>query len=456
MGICKVMYRKTFDLGVRWCEDVPPLCPAFNTVVYYRVMCAPCPKSVILFAYYYLPDNTSGVQRAQRIHKYLPEFGHKSHVICSSHKGADTSLADVDHVPGPQTSNSRTLRLERMAAHIQRRLLPYNEQLPWVPHAVAMARIIAESNPIRAVISTAPPVGTHFAAYRTKCLLGCKWIADFRDPILGNPGRPRKWARPYDAMVQRFIFSNADAVVAVTDAVAEEWRRIYPRWRHKIHVIWNGYDPEDGFGPAPIPPRDHRLCSHVGVLYGLRHPIALLSAMNRLTMKRLIDPDRVKMQFIGPVQDEPALLSHPDARELIERGCLVIRNELVPRSEAMMEIATSDYLLLIDIVNLSGSGYTVPAKLYDYILTGRPILAITQRNSPVDRILAAAGPLHVSLYHEDSEDATATKLLTFFAFPTDSVSPTEWFTTTFNGQRQAEALAALIDQLPVNTQTNSI
>ncbi len=236
----------------------------------------------------------------------------------------------------------------------------------------------------------------------------------------------------------------------MTDAVADEWRRSYPQWKQKIHVIWNGYDPEDGFCPKPLPDRPFRVCSHVGVLYGLRHPIALLTSMNRLTEKGLIDPRKVKLQLIGPVQNEPALSSQPDVQSLVERGCLAIRNELVPRAVAMEEIATSDYLLLIDIVNLSRSGYTVPAKLYDYILAGRPILAVTQKDSPVDRILARSGSLYVSLYHDDSAEAIAAKLLRFFALPTDPVPPSEWFTITFDGQRQAGALSALIDSLPAN------
>jgi len=417
---------------------------------------SPSSKPVILFAYYYLPDNTSGVQRAVRFSKYLPKFGHNCYVVCSNHQGSDRGNPGVFHVPNGETSTPSTVRMANLATRIQRAILPYNEELPWVPHAVAMARSICRENPVQAVISTSPPAATHLAAFRTKKAFGLRWIADFRDPILGNPGRSRRWARPYDSMLQRFIFRNCDAVIAVTDAVADEWRRAYPQWRSKIHVIWNGYDPEDGFGPKPLPDRPFRLCSHVGVLYGLRHPTALLSSMNRLTQQGKIDPRHVKLQFVGPIQNESALLGHADVQGLIEGGCLAIRNELVPRKVAMDEIATSDYLLLIDIVNLSRAGYTVPAKLYDYVLAGRPILAVTQKDSPVDRILARSGPLYVSLYHDDSTEVIAAKLLEFFALPADPVPPSDWFATTFDGQRQAAALSALIDSFQAMDQASSV
>lgn len=405
-------------------------------------------QDLILLAYYFLPDNTSGVQRAARLAKYLPANGSHCYVICSSHAGALADAPDVVHVPKADAP-PRARRQSRLAERIQR-FLPYNEQLPWVPHAVAAASELIRRSNVAAVISTSPPVATHLAALRLKERYGLKWIADLRDPILGNPGRARAWATPYDKALQWNIFKNADAVLAVTDTVAEEWRSRYPKWAHKFHVIWNGFDPEEGFGPKPIPPRPFRICSHVGVLYGLRHPVDLLTSLNRLVAQGLIDPHQVKLQLIGPVQNEPALLDQPHVQSLIKHGGLVIRNELVPRAVAMEEIATSDYLLLIDIVNLSRSGYTVPAKLYDYILAGRPILAVTQKDSPVDRILAKSGPLYVSLYHDDSTEAIAAKLLRFFALPTDPVPPSEWFNLTFDGQRQAGALSALIDSLPAN------
>jgi Glycosyltransferase Family 4 len=400
--------------------------------------------AVLLFAFYYPPDNTSGVQRAVRIAKYLPHHGHRCYVVCSSHKGCEPATGSALHVPNEITRTVQTLAREHRAARIQRAVLPYNEELPWVPHALAAAEHLISREHISGIISTSPPVATHLAAMFIKRRHGLRWLADFRDPILGNPGRARPWARPYDALLQRWIFQNADAVVAVTDAVADEWRRKYPRWAHKFHVIWNGYDPDEAFDPRPLPVRSYQLCSHVGVLYTLRHPTVLLSVLSGLVDQGRITPDRLKLQFLGPLQSESEFLTHAPVAALIKRGALIIRNELIPRAAAMNEIATSDYLLLIDIVNLSQAGYTVPAKLYDYILAGRPILALTQKGSPADRILERNGARYISIYHDDSAPEIAQKLLCFFALPTNPVPPSDWFLANFNGERQAAALITLL------------
>ena len=177
--------------------------------------------------------------------------------------------------------------------------MPYNEKLEWVPHAVAASRDILKRASVQAVISTSPPVATHLAALRLKQRYGLKWLADFRDPILGNPGRPRRWARPYDAFLEKYILRHADIVTAVTDASADEWRRKYPGANRKIQVVWNGYDPEEAFGPLPIPERPYRLLSHVGVLYALRHPHAFMGSLGRLIRNGSFASGRVQVAVHG-------------------------------------------------------------------------------------------------------------------------------------------------------------
>jgi len=403
-------------------------------------------KRAILFAYYYLPENTSGVQRACRIARYLPENGYQTHVICSSHQGADPSLRFVRHVPDDTSKAGGAGRVQRWYELLQR-ILPYDERLPWVPHAVQAARELLSQGPVDAVISTSPPVASHLAAWRLKRKHpDLTWMADFRDPILGNPGRARGWPDPYDRWLQESIFSAADAVVAVTDAVAEKWRGDYPRLASKIHVVWNGFDPGDGFRALPLPPRSHRVLLHAGVLYWQRHPTNVLLSLDRLMSAGRIDPSSVRLRFLGTVQKWEDLAALPPVQRLMEKGCIELIPK-VPREEAMREIATADMLFLIDITNNENLGYTVPAKIFDYLLTGRPLLAITSPDGPVQRILDGSGVPQVSVYHQDSPEQVDAKLMQFFSLPSTPVTPSRWFFETFDGQRQAASIAALLDNL---------
>lgn len=383
------------------------------------------------------------MQRAARLAKYLPRCGVDISVIASSHAGTDGTRRDTVYVPAPDLHAAAGW--ESMARFVQR-IVPYNERLEWAPHALHAACRIAEREPIAAVISTSPPLATHIAALFLKARYQLRWIADFRDPLYGNPGRARRWASAYDLSLERAIFHSADALVAVTDAVRDEWRARYPRWRDKMHLIWNGFDPEEAVGPLPIPPRPERVLAHIGVLYRQRHPYALMEALDRLMCKGRLNPANFNLCFLGPIQERERFEDHPATASLIRRGCLDIRGELAPRAQANQEMATADFLLLIDITNLGGSSYTVPAKIYDYILMGRPILALTGRHSPVERILCGCGVPHVCLYHNDCGSAAEEKLLRFVNLPSEPVTPSSWFLESFDGGRQAEAFHDLLRQ----------
>jgi len=142
--------------------------------------------------------------------------------------------------------------------------------------------------PVVAVVSTSPPVATHLVARRLKRRFGVPWVADFRDPLRGNPFRTRRWFFPYDALLERMLFRNADALIANTDTLAEMWNRRYPEFSGKMSVIWNGFDPEDRIAPAVKASRGRRVLAHVGTLYGGRHPGRVLSSLVRL-IDQLID-----------------------------------------------------------------------------------------------------------------------------------------------------------------------
>src|SRR5260370_35889800 len=154
--------------------------------------------AVILLAYYYPPENTSALTRAVRIARYLPCDAHNCYVVCSSHKGEDSSIQDVFHVPSSATQTPGADRFAKLAAWTQRIFFPYNEQLPWVPHALAASRAILTRDSVQAVISTSPPVAVEFAALRLKQPYGRKWLAGFRGTLFGDTHPSRRWGRPAD------------------------------------------------------------------------------------------------------------------------------------------------------------------------------------------------------------------------------------------------------------------
>ena len=117
----------------------------------------------------------------------------------------------------------------------------------------------------------------------------------------------------------------------------------------------------------------------------------------------------------------------------------------IPRADAMNEVATSHALLLLDFADQGKQGYAIPAKLYEYVLVGRPVLAVTPRNSPVHLVLQRAGTPFVALHEDDTAESTDEKVLQVFRADSEPVKPSPWFLETFDGRRQAGLFARLLD-----------
>jgi glycosyltransferase involved in cell wall biosynthesis len=399
-------------------------------------------EKLLILAYYYPPRASSGAARPARFTRYLRRLGCETQVIAGPPGAPVQPAPGVRYVPDASVPvQPRTACFARILQMVQRFLLPFNESLPWAAHAWAEAAGIVTGQGVSAVLSTSPPISTHLVALRLKSVYGVRWIADFRDPLFGNPFRHSWRSDLYLEWLERKVMSEADVVIANTEPFAEVLRNRYPHAASKITVIWNGYDPEDRLTAAPLPPRDYKVLVHTGSIYGGRRPDVLLESLNRLVTGGAIDPSRFHLQLVGHL--ERSSLDLPAAANLISRGCLEYTGEELPREKAHQILTQSDSLLLLDL-NSTGVSLQVPGKLFEYICVGRPILAFTRRGSPVESILERCGIPHETVYPDASPEKLDAQLISFLSLPAEPVEPSEWFLRTFSGAAQAEQLMRLI------------
>jgi glycosyltransferase involved in cell wall biosynthesis len=397
---------------------------------------------IVMVAYHFPPSAESGAARPYRFYRHLPALGFAPHVVAAGEPGAgDGRVHFVRDAAWPPTYET----VRGMVEVALRRTLFNDDGMSWTLPAAAEASRVLVREGAGVVYSTFPPINTHLVGMSLKKRHGARWIADFRDPLAGNPARRGSRGLPpwLDAAAERAIFRNADAVIANTDVVAEGWAKRYPEYRGKMRVIWNGFDPEGGIVAAPIPERPRRVLSHIGNLYGSRRPDLLLESLARLVSRGALDARTFTVQLFGPMDDDSVPASSDAVQKLTANGCLEVRNALVPRDEAARLISESDLLLLIDLLD-EHAGLQVPAKLFEYVRIGRPILAFTTRHSPADRILARAAVPCSLVYLGDTEEEIDRKVRGFFELPAAPVRASEWFWREFDGSRQAAALAEIV------------
>ncbi len=393
-------------------------------------------RKLLLIAYAFPPFPAPGSARAWRLYKYLPEFGYETHVITASLP--DVPKPRVTYVPPPSRSLTEMV--------LRKYAFPADEDVLWTPRALHAAENLVTQEKFDAVLSTFPYLNVHMAAYQLKKQFGLPWIADYRDPLVGNPFRTASGLPGLiDRYLDRRFFRAADLLIAVSDCVKDEWTKRSPKVKNKTAVIWNGFDPEEQIGPKSAQSNGYRVVSHIGNFYEGRNPVMPLASILRLVRNGRLNPSCFRFRFIGNL-DPSIWAKHGELLgQLTNMGCLQWLATM-PRGHALNAMMQSDELMLVDNNN-SGIGYTVPAKLFEYIRVGRPILSLTVNGSPVQRILALSGVPFVTLSPDLNEETIDDRMIEFLNLPTEAVNVSDKFMTEFNGRNQARSLAGLIDEL---------
>jgi len=401
---------------------------------------------LLMFAYHFPPDPVIGAARPARLAKYLERLGYTCHVITAA--GQDgAAAANVDSVPDPfigATSHGPRWQFERA---VRRIFLPGELGTQWAFDARKAARSFLRAHPADrvTVFSTFPPIGVHQAGWLLARSETLPWIADFRDPMADSPAF-HKVVTPFQRDVyrklERVVFRSASGVIANTGTAADFYRSKYPEHAHKVHTLWNGFDPEFRVEPLPLESTPFKRLLHAGELYNGRSVIPLLLSVARLLERGRLDPARIRLSLVGPADADtlppPEFLSQAQSQ-----GWLELRPP-VPPAEARRMTQTCHGLLLVQ----PHSAIQVPGKLFDYIQIGRPILAFLAPNSPIEMILQKSGVPHQCIFTGDSPESIDSALMKHFALPSDPVAPSSWFEDQFSAPRQAETMASIIEALP--------
>jgi glycosyltransferase involved in cell wall biosynthesis len=401
---------------------------------------------IIFIAYHFPPAQEIGGFRPFRFYKYLTRMGYACHVITASPQEA-TSPDNIVFLPDKlqgfwDAATNERLPLEAALELLLRKaMFPGQAGIMWSLGVVAQCRRIIHNHLGQRFVlfSTCPPLGVLLAGLMVQGREGIPWIADFRDPLAGLflQGMPRR-VRFWNRALERWVFRKAGAVVANTDGMAALWRQRYPQASQKLHVICNGFDPDQSPTARELPPRKQKVILHAGALFEGRSPSLFVESLSRLRKQGITEAYSVRILLVGPV-DAKAGLDAALYDEAERDGWLELR-PAVPKRESQRLMEEADGLLLVQ----PQSNIQIPGKLFEYICIGRPILALVPQRSAVEQILEKAGVPYMCIYADDEMEAVDRKLLAFLRLPTAPTPYNAWFRNNFNAEHQAKQLAAII------------
>jgi glycosyltransferase involved in cell wall biosynthesis len=428
---------------------------------------------LLLIACHFPPGGGIQVQRALSLAKYLPQNGFDVHVLTTRYPQVphyDPGL--LRHIPDSvkvhrtwsfeppfhlrkriwslfgnesgsgANSAERTSPSSGIASKLKGLItssLSPDPQRLWYPFALRCADLLIERESIRYVLVTAPPFSTFLIGNELKKRHpSISLVSEFRDEwldyFLNTFAFRDETVRLRAAEIERETVECSDSIVAVTPTALRAIRGRYPDHpKEKFRLIPNGYDPQ---AFADFQPRSHGtnkiVITFAGTVYRPSSPAVFLNALDRL-------PDEVRShfetRFVGRIADEM------DAAIFQNRRSTIKLLGFVHQEQAFRYMEETDYLLLPWNDRLN-----VPGKLYEYLATNKPVIALVPPESDSYRVLADSGLAQMA--DPEDGDAIAQMLMKIGLTGGPVVQANAGAIVKFQRPRLVAQYAALIRQAP--------
>ncbi|WP_019937297.1 glycosyltransferase family 4 protein [Bordetella sp. FB-8] len=346
--------------------------------------------NALLVAYHYLPENNGGVQRAVAMKRYLPQHG--VDVTLLTYRDKLSAGAGQAHEDGVVRAFDATTRhslplIAYVAYRLFRRAATFFgvRYSLWRRNAIRHAeRLISLRRP-DVLIASYPPAETLDVALDIGQRHGIPVIADFRDGMIFEPLEPASQrtavAMNYLNRMERRVISDAAAIVTISEPISEHYRNAGVV---RVETIPNGFDPAEFSEnakerPAELDP-DRINIVYTGRLDRSRAGTridALLHALSALGSEPA--GSRLLLHFFGEYTQDELQAFEP----FVKQGIVRVHG-LVPRAYALALQQHADVLLL---VTATGQRSIATGKLFEYLASGRPILALTQGTAAESIIL---------------------------------------------------------------------
>lgn len=349
---------------------------------------------VLMIAYHFPPlAGSSGIQRTLRFVQQLPRHGWEPVVLTVRPSAYERVSNDLMAEVPPDVVVKRSMAFDAARQlSIKGRYLAATSRpdrwMSWKYFGVLDGlQLIREHRPA-AIWSTYPIPTAHVLGSELQRRSGLPWVADFRDPMAQEnfPSDPVMRAQ-FHALEVRTV-QQAALVTLTTPSATRSYRERYGSTSARIELLENGYDEASFVGArgvgGPLNPGAITLL-HSGIVYpSERDPTQLFAAVARLRELGYLPPGVLKLRFRAAVHDQ--LL-----RELASRHGVQDCLETLPPvgyAEALSEMLRADALLVLQASNCNEQ---IPAKIYEYLRAGRPILGLSDPAGDTWQVLAQAG-----------------------------------------------------------------
>ena len=343
-------------------------------------------KNVLMINYFFPPLGSTDSIQALRYVRYLPEFGWCPHVLTVRSGALDVPRDETLSAEIPSGAEIirthffdiyqpwvlfRHFPSSKVAGALGRlwACVPPDRYIGWLPFAYFRARRIIASKGIDAVYTLSNPHTVPLLGYLLKRTTGLPWVVYFVDEWAQNPfyAPPLRCQRKVDGWLERQILDRADHILIAWPGMTS----LLPLdISQKSTTITYSFDAADFQMPATTTDTRSKFCIvYTGSFYASQQPTYFLSAMETLIEEGQLPADKVNLIFVGRVRSA-GFAGFEDRRV----GGIMERVGFVSHDKAVDYMKRASVLLLI--VSKKRGNANIPSKTFEYLASGKPILAL--------------------------------------------------------------------------------
>jgi glycosyltransferase involved in cell wall biosynthesis len=352
-------------------------------------------KKLLIITYAFPPSNDVAIHRVLRFSKWLPQYGWEP-VILTPHYTL-TQRIDRDNLHFVEKYIKKVYRssgfYEELISHIAdkknrnpfarfvrgyflNRLTP-DISIMWLSGAIKKGMDIIRNEKIDAIWATLGPPTAGLIGAELRRRTNAPLVIDYRDPWTLNPYRKyseKQLSR--NLSLEKSMLKEANAVITTSEAIRYITVENDYFDERRSFVVTNGMDEElqwmyDNTDQILLDSNKINI-TYVGSFYGDRQPYSFLEGLKLFIKEFPNYSNMISFNIIGNQDPENNIESY-----CRENGLLNIINQhgLVSYRKAMQYLRQSTILLLVNGINPQ-SDIFIPGKIFDYLVTSKPILFI--------------------------------------------------------------------------------
>lgn len=380
-------------------------------------------KKVLFITYFWPPSGKASLHWPLKIIKYLPKYGWQPVVLTvdeDTFSAKDESLSkDID--PNLKVYKSKTFEpfnlykkfigkkkeeqlvasetistTNKSLAHkisiwIRMNLFIPDARIGWYFSGVNSGKKIIIDEDIDAVLSVGPPHSVHLIGLSISRKYNKPFYPVFIDPwvdiVYYKNFKRSKITLAIDNYLEMKVIKHSAASIFVTETMKNNYVNKYPNAKDKAKVLYWGYNEDDFENLEPMQITNEEVILHAGNIFDFQDIPAFWEKV-----KSEIEKGRnIRLKFIGTVS--------PGIRLSLDKAGLTDYTEYIgflPYKLMLEELMKASYLLVC-----STEPRHVPGKLFEYLRTGKPIIAFGNDNDEVRKILEETNAGMIFRYDED-------------------------------------------------------